>query len=609
MGTTDPSEPQGVPGGTSQPGPASSGPSSSAPSTSIPNPARDAPVGPAHDPSPGPTLDAASYPHLLDLIFAYAPPSSLLALRGASHSLRDRADGILARHILVFADGRVASRLAPRGRLPLLPIPLHPSTAPTHPQPKAKPGFTRRAHPSATTSHMSSRPPASAVILASARPALREAVRVVDVQAPHFDWAELRDLMHWDDVTCPCGSPMQMPARWGAPPHGRNGGERGSGAEAAQGGGGGVDEGGDWAFGTEEAYYSDSPAPSTSNLAYAFTPSSSGPAPPPSSTSNSASTSGAFAAGSNTGSFASPSPRPFGLPNIYSSPRPTPPPLPLHLAPLHGLDLSRATVRRWGPHECWVPRGARSLEHLGSAYTQRTSGTEWYIFSPGMPSRANLIREEGVGREVFTLAGEGVRHVLDAIRHPRAERGEGGGGGVAGGGVAGGLAEGHDGQGEGHGEEEGGEGGGEGGAEGLGLDALDDAAPEPDTSSTSADSGWDSSDTDSEDEEDTGLVDRCATVMADFWLAIPPEAHHTWILVDVESWPSWADGKHLPASVEAGLRAGVRRRLTQAGWAEGKIQATEGRLRFATMGEYEHDIGAEVVALEGDDHGFIFAPA
>lgn len=46
------------------------------------------------------TLDAAFFPHIIDEIFAYAPPASLLALR-ANKAWRQRAESQLPYHVLV----------------------------------------------------------------------------------------------------------------------------------------------------------------------------------------------------------------------------------------------------------------------------------------------------------------------------------------------------------------------------------------------------------------------------------------------------------------------------------------------------------------------------
>jgi hypothetical protein len=46
------------------------------------------------------SLDSSSYPHILDAVLDYAPKQALIALRGVSHTIRDRADAILCRHIL-----------------------------------------------------------------------------------------------------------------------------------------------------------------------------------------------------------------------------------------------------------------------------------------------------------------------------------------------------------------------------------------------------------------------------------------------------------------------------------------------------------------------------
>ncbi|GMK53802.1 hypothetical protein CspeluHIS016_0103880 [Cutaneotrichosporon spelunceum] len=382
-----------------------------------------------------PTLDATAYPHILDSILSQAGYASLLALRTASRALKEICDTRLFEHVLVFADGRVASRLAPRASLPLLP-----------PSPTA----LENSYLNDLSSHLDTDDPTRVPTVRLTDAEIK--VMVVDIQCPHFDWAELRDVSHLDD-NCPCGAPMRTPTGWDA--------SRETSREAS------------------------------------------------------------------TGSCV---------------------PVPRHLAPLHGLDLSHTTVRRTGPHECWVPRGANALEHLGSAYTR--AGGEWYIFSPSSPSRANMIRRGE--REVFVLAGEGVRHILEAIRHPKARQ------------------------------------------------RLEDQ--------WSTDSEDGEEEEEEEEEEDTGLVDRCAGVIADFWVAMPPDALQTWVLVDAESWPSWSDGKHFPLSVEAGLRGAIRSRLVAAGMNSGQIQAVEQRLRFANWGEYVADIGPELVSLESDDHGFIFPP-
>lgn len=55
-----------------------------------------------HDKSLAPihVLDYSAYPHILDSVLEHAPKQALIALRAASHDLRDRADAILCRHIL-----------------------------------------------------------------------------------------------------------------------------------------------------------------------------------------------------------------------------------------------------------------------------------------------------------------------------------------------------------------------------------------------------------------------------------------------------------------------------------------------------------------------------
>ncbi|CAK9780464.1 hypothetical protein CC85DRAFT_300385 [Cutaneotrichosporon oleaginosum] len=64
------------------------------------------------------TIDAGAYPHILCAIVAAAPPAALLTLRATSKSLREAVDTRLASHVLLWADGRVSSRLLPSGRLP-----------------------------------------------------------------------------------------------------------------------------------------------------------------------------------------------------------------------------------------------------------------------------------------------------------------------------------------------------------------------------------------------------------------------------------------------------------------------------------------------------------
>ncbi|GMK53797.1 hypothetical protein CspeluHIS016_0103830 [Cutaneotrichosporon spelunceum] len=58
------------------------------------------------------------HPYILQSVVAATPPDSLLSLRAASVALRDSVDARLAAHVLLWADGRVSSRLLPTGRLP-----------------------------------------------------------------------------------------------------------------------------------------------------------------------------------------------------------------------------------------------------------------------------------------------------------------------------------------------------------------------------------------------------------------------------------------------------------------------------------------------------------
>ncbi|BEI80797.1 hypothetical protein CcaverHIS002_0113260 [Cutaneotrichosporon cavernicola] len=46
-------------------------------------------------------LDSIMYPHLLDLVLEHASRSSLIALRAASRRTREKADGLLARHLVL----------------------------------------------------------------------------------------------------------------------------------------------------------------------------------------------------------------------------------------------------------------------------------------------------------------------------------------------------------------------------------------------------------------------------------------------------------------------------------------------------------------------------
>lgn len=63
-------------------------------------------------------LSADMYPHIMDKIIAAAPFASLLALRAASKDMCTRIDKRLVDHVLLWSDGRMASRLAPHKRLP-----------------------------------------------------------------------------------------------------------------------------------------------------------------------------------------------------------------------------------------------------------------------------------------------------------------------------------------------------------------------------------------------------------------------------------------------------------------------------------------------------------
>lgn len=54
-------------------------------------------------PTQAPVIDAASFPHIMEAIFSYAPYKSLLALRGASKHYRDLVDKRLAQHVVLSA--------------------------------------------------------------------------------------------------------------------------------------------------------------------------------------------------------------------------------------------------------------------------------------------------------------------------------------------------------------------------------------------------------------------------------------------------------------------------------------------------------------------------
>lgn len=104
-------------------------------------------------------LDATAYPHLLDAIFAYAPRSSLLALRGASQALRERVDAEFLQHAVISVSddgGALSLRSRVYGRVPALAdhapvrLPLRPLR--TNPGSPAVDGAVRLAH---TLSHPS----------------------------------------------------------------------------------------------------------------------------------------------------------------------------------------------------------------------------------------------------------------------------------------------------------------------------------------------------------------------------------------------------------------------------------------------------------------------
>ncbi len=66
-------------------------------------------AGPPTEASPGVQIDAASYCHLLDLIFLHAQHGSLLALRAASRDFRARAENDFSKSLLI-QHGRITSR-------------------------------------------------------------------------------------------------------------------------------------------------------------------------------------------------------------------------------------------------------------------------------------------------------------------------------------------------------------------------------------------------------------------------------------------------------------------------------------------------------------------
>lgn len=59
---------------------------------------------PRAEASTDPCLDHNFYPHILDRIFDVSPRAALLSLRAACRTFRDRADSLLAQHVVTYAD-------------------------------------------------------------------------------------------------------------------------------------------------------------------------------------------------------------------------------------------------------------------------------------------------------------------------------------------------------------------------------------------------------------------------------------------------------------------------------------------------------------------------
>ncbi|WOO81769.1 uncharacterized protein LOC62_04G005290 [Vanrija pseudolonga] len=100
------------------------------------------------------SIDHSTHPHIIDLIFAYAPASSLVVLRRTCRSFRDRVDATLFRHVALRATGTnkklglhfvvPPGRMDMTSRLPRVPsrveildsvpfdLPAKPSAARTH---------------------------------------------------------------------------------------------------------------------------------------------------------------------------------------------------------------------------------------------------------------------------------------------------------------------------------------------------------------------------------------------------------------------------------------------------------------------------------------------
>ncbi|WOO80141.1 uncharacterized protein LOC62_03G003653 [Vanrija pseudolonga] len=67
-------------------------------------------------------IDVGSYPHLLDLILAYAPTDTLLGWRATCRAVREKADALLFRHIILGVTQEGYTPLSLSGhRLPLPP--------------------------------------------------------------------------------------------------------------------------------------------------------------------------------------------------------------------------------------------------------------------------------------------------------------------------------------------------------------------------------------------------------------------------------------------------------------------------------------------------------
>lgn len=252
---------------------------------------------------------------------------------------------------------------------------------------------------------------------------------------------------------------------------------------------------------------------------------------------------------------------------------------PPHLAPFADPAAfpNLHTVRRWGPHTCWIPPAAAKVTHFGGEADSEGGKVPdevmWYIHSPDDVSRFIRLDLPGEGKVGGDIARYGIAGRRVAALFEMAEEMD-----------AAGVVDSADEEDSDYDEEEE-VNGQEGGKEGK-ENENEGCNRTSKSKKTRA-----------------SLADGFAALLAMFWLDDPEEEEAWWALVDVEKWSVWAESSE---DVVQTIRKRVSRCCAHADWNAEEMAAIDEKLRFMSAQEYRAEVGEGVWELEMDDHGWVF---